>query len=81
MYLEADLEAKQVPNTFEIDRQLLQGENKVFVISNDLLEMVPIIPVYFKENSVVVQGLADGTQILARPVLGAYQGMRVKIIE
>lgn len=81
MYLEADLEAKQVPNTFEIDRQLLQSENKVFVITNDLLEMMPVVPVYFKENSVVVQGLANGTQILAKPVPGAYKGMRVKIIE
>ena len=81
MYLEADLEAKQVPNTFEIDRQLLQSENKIFVVKNDLLELVAVIPIYFKERVVVVQGLANGIQILAKPVPGAYQGMRVKIIE
>jgi len=81
MYLEAELEAKQVQNTYEIDRQLLQSENKVFVVKNDLLEMVTVIPVYFKESTVVVQGLASGIQILAKPVPSAYQGMRVKIIE
>ncbi len=81
MYLEADLEAKEVPNTFEMDRQLLQNDDKIFVINNNLLEMVTVVPAFFKENTVVVQGLADGTQILAKPVPGAYQGMRVKIIE
>ena len=81
MYLEADLEARQVDNTYEIDRQLLLDNNQVFVIKDTLLDVTPVSPIHFKEASVIVQGLADGTQILAKPVPGAYAGMRVKIIK
>ena len=81
MYLEADLEAKQVDNTFEVNRKLLFGENQLFVVKDSLLDLAPIETVFFKENSVIVKGLADGTQILSRPVPGAYAGMLVKVIE
>ena len=81
MYLEADLEAKQIADTYELDRQLLLDNNQVYIINDTLLAVTDVSPVHFKENSVVVQGLANGTQILAKPVPGAYSGMRVKIIE
>lgn len=81
LYLEADLEAKQVADTFELDRQLLRDGNEVFVIENDKLAVAGVSPIYFKENSVIVKGLSDGTQILAKPVPGAYPGMGVKVIE
>ncbi|MEO1263453.1 MAG: HlyD family efflux transporter periplasmic adaptor subunit [Bacteroidota bacterium] len=81
MYLEADLEAKQVADTYEIDRQLLLDNDQVFVIDGEKLAVADIAPVFFKENSVIVKGLSDGTQILAKPIPGAYAGMRVKIIK
>lgn len=81
MYLEADLEAKQVADTYELDRQLLTDNNQVFVIDGEQLAVADISPVHFKENSVIVKGLTDGMQILAKPVPGAYAGMKVKVIE
>ncbi len=81
MYLEADLEAKQIADTYELDRRLLLDNNQVFVVKDTLLDVTAVSPVHFKENSVVVQGLADGTQILAKPVPGAYAGMRIKVIQ
>ena len=81
MYLEADLEAKQVADTYEIDRQLLLDNDQVYVINDEKLAVADIAPVFFKENSVIVKGLSDGTQILAKPIPGAYAGMRVKIIK
>lgn len=81
MFLEADLEAKQVENTFEIDRKLLLDENHVYVVKDTLLGIAAVEPVFFKEASVVVKGLTDGEQILSKPVPGAYEGMRVKVIE
>ena len=81
MYLEADLEAKRVENTFEVDRQLLHDGNHLFVVNDTLLDIMSIEPIFFKENTVIVKGLADGTQILAKPVPGSYKGMRVKVIE
>ncbi|MFT6743052.1 MAG: hypothetical protein ACJAVF_004575, partial [Paraglaciecola sp.] len=37
--------------------------------------------VYFKENTVVVRGLADGTKMISRLVPGGYDGMVVKELE
>jgi len=81
MYLEADLEAKEVADTYEIDRKLLLENQTVYVIENGELMNADVSPVFFKENSVVVKGLIDGTQILAKPIPGAYAGMKVKVIE
>ncbi len=81
MYLEADLEAQQIEDAFTIDRKLLLEGNEVYVVLDTLLGTKPVNPVYFKEGEVVVQGLADGDRLVARPVPGAFKGMRVEIID
>ncbi|MEM0991809.1 MAG: HlyD family efflux transporter periplasmic adaptor subunit [Bacteroidota bacterium] len=81
MYLEAAVKAKEEENTFEIDRKLLVNNEKVYVVRDSTLQLRTIEPVYFKEGSVVVRGLQDGTKILAKTVPGAYEGMLVKEIE
>ena len=80
MYLEANLAAKEEQNTFELSRKLLFDENKVFAIEDSLLSIEEVTPVFFKENTVVVRGLKDGAQVLAKPVPGAYAGMKVGIL-
>lgn len=79
MYLEADLTAKKEENTFEIPRKLLVENNQVFSVKDSILTLTPITPVFFKDKTVVVRGLADGTVILAKSLPGAYQGMKVQI--
>lgn len=81
MYLEAEVNAKEEENTFEIDRKLLVEDSKMFVVRDSLLEILEVNPVYFKENSVVIKGLLDGTEILAKAVPGAYPGMKVKVFK
>lgn len=81
MYLEADVTARNEPGTFELDRKLLFDENKVFVVQDSALGVAEVTPVFFKQNTVVVKGLKDGAEILAKPVPGAYSGMRVKRFE
>ncbi len=80
MYMEADLKAKEEKNTYEISRKLLVDNNKLFVLNDSLLDIKTVVPVYFKENTVVVKGLENGTEILAKAIPGAYVGMRVKKI-
>lgn len=78
-YLEADLTAKEEANTYEVSRKLIVDNDKLFVLRQDtLLELLPVEPVYFKENTVVVRGLADGTKLVNKLVPGAYDGMVVK---
>ena len=81
MFLEADLAARQENNAFEIDRKLLVDNNQVFVVQDTILALEEVDPVYFKDNTVVVKGLEDGTQILAKAISGAFAGMRVQVLE
>ncbi len=78
MYLEADLTAKNEENTFEVSRKLLTDNNKLFVLEGENLRLKEIEAVHFTEKTVVVRGLADGTEILDRMLPGAYDGMTVK---
>jgi multidrug efflux pump subunit AcrA (membrane-fusion protein) len=79
MYLEADITAKEEQNTYELNRKLLVENNKVFIVKDTILELVQVEPIYYKESTAVVKGLADGMQILAKPIPSAYAGMKVKI--
>jgi len=80
MYLEADLVAKSEMNAYEIPRKLLVNNESVYLIKNDsILSLAPVNPVYFKEQSVIIKGLPNGSMTLSKPVPGAYDGMAVKI--
>lgn len=81
MFLEADLQAREEQNAIEIDRKLLIDRNQLFYIRDTLLDVTTINPVFFKDKTVVVKGLENGTKILARPVPGAYAGMPVQVLE
>lgn len=78
LYLEAQLKAKTIENAIEINRSLLLESNEIFYVNNNKLDKASVIPVYFSEETVVVQGVKNGTAILKNPVLGAYKGMLVK---
>ena len=80
MYLEADLEAQQVENSFEVDRKLLIDGENMFVVQDTVLKSVTVEPVFFKDRTVIVRGLSDGVNLLAQQIPGAHGGMRVEIL-
>jgi membrane fusion protein (multidrug efflux system) len=79
MYLEADVSTKPVSNAIEIDRKLLVENKSLYLVKDSILSLVDINPVHFNEKTVVVKGLTDGSQLVSKPVAGAYSGMPVKI--
>jgi len=81
LYLEADLNVKNIENTFEIDRKLLYDQNKVFVVRDTVLATLEVKPLFYNEASVVVEGIPDGTLLLSRNIPGAHAGMRVEIAD
>jgi len=81
MYLEANLDAKNEKNAIEIDRNLLQEGNTIFVVRDSILDAIDVHPVYFSDKKVVLKGVPDGKVILKKPVPGAYAGMLVKIFQ
>ena len=80
MYLEADLAGKEEQNVYEINRKLLVGDDELFVVRDTLLALVQIEPIHFKEETVLVRGLPEGTKLLAYSIPGAHEGMIVEEI-
>lgn len=81
IYLEASLDARQEENAIEINRNLLQEGNKVFVVRDSVLDMISVRPIYFSEKKVVVKEVENGALMLSKPVPGAYKGMLVKVFQ
>lgn len=77
-YLEAQLNAKNEPDAMKISRKLLVNDSEIFIVRDSILDKIPVNPVYFSANDVVVKGIPDGTEILTSPIPGAYPGMLVK---
>ena len=81
MYLEANLNAKKEKNAIEVNRGLLLDENKIFIVTDSVLDMINVRPVYFSNTKVVLKDIPDGTIILSSPFPGAYVGMMVKPLQ
>lgn len=81
MYLEADLVAKSEKNAYEIHRKLLVNNNSVYIVNDTILSLVEVTPVYFKDQSVVIKGLVDGSKTLSKMIPGAFDGMVVKVYQ
>tara|TARA_R110002012_G_C11674678_1_gene613531 strand:+ start:2761 stop:3894 length:1134 start_codon:yes stop_codon:yes gene_type:complete len=78
MYLEASLNAKEEENAIEINRNLMLDGNQIFIINDNVLDVINVKPVFYSETTVVLKNVPDGTIILKKPVIGAYPGMLVK---
>jgi multidrug efflux pump subunit AcrA (membrane-fusion protein) len=78
MYLEANLNAENVDDAIEIDRNLLLDSQEIYVVKDSLLDVIPVKPAHFSDRTVVLKDIPNGTVILRKPVPGAYAGMQVK---
>lgn len=81
MYLEAQLDAKEIQSAIKISRKLLVDQSEIFVLRDSILDVMPVNPVYFSPKEVVIKGVPDDTVILAKSVPGAYAGMLVRVNE
>ena len=79
MYLEAQLNARSEENAVEINRNLLQANDQVFVVKDTILDLINVNPVYFSETKAVVKDIPNNTLLVSKTVPGAYAGMRVQI--
>ena len=81
MYLEAKLTAKNEPNAIEVNRSLLLDENKIFIVRDNVLDVIEVTPTYFSETKVVLKNIPDNTIILSNPFPGAFVGMSVNPLQ
>jgi multidrug efflux pump subunit AcrA (membrane-fusion protein) len=80
MFLEAEIQGKSEPDAFEVNRNLLVNQSELFVVKEGILESKSVDPVFFTESTVIVRGLENGDELVAKPVAGGYHGMQVQLI-
>ena len=78
MYLEATIEGRQEEMAIEIPRKLLTEQGELYIVRDTILDLHPVDPVFFTDQTVILKGIQDGTVYLSRSVPGAYPGMVVK---
>jgi multidrug efflux pump subunit AcrA (membrane-fusion protein) len=79
-YLEAIIDGKDVLDAFELDRKLLIDGKYIYTVQDHKLKLIPVEIAHKNKQTVLVKGLANGTEIVSKIVPGAFEGMRVEVI-
>ena len=77
MYMQAYIDANTFDNVFAIDRGLINGSQELFIVKDNKLTLQKVNPIHYTETLAIVEGLLDGQQIIAQPMIGAYSGMEI----
>jgi multidrug efflux pump subunit AcrA (membrane-fusion protein) len=80
MYMEADINAIEFSNVFALDRGLLNGSKQIFIVKDNKLILRKVSPIHFTETLAIINGLDDGEEIVAQPLIGAFSGMEINPI-
>ena len=78
-YLSGFIESSEIENAFEIQRNLIDGEEKVFVVNSNELAKMSVVQEFRSIETSIVSGMPNGTLILSDPITGAYLGMPVSV--
>lgn len=81
MYLTGRVNAKSIGEVMALPRTLLLEDNMVYILQNNKLKRTAVTVMKIDGNNMYVSGLEEGIQVLVQPVLGAYDGMPVQIID
>ncbi len=81
MFFNAQLPLEPIDNAMEINRKLLVKNQFIYGVADSLLVEYPVTSMHYNKESVVVRGLEDGDQILARMIPAAREGMKVEVIK
>jgi len=81
MLLNGKINTKTIDNVVKIPRNLLVDNKAIYVIENNKLQLQEVNVIKTAVNDMYIRGISDGTPILAQPILGAFEGMKVDIIE
>jgi membrane fusion protein (multidrug efflux system) len=81
MYLQANIKTTTINQVYDLSRPLLMNQKEIFVVKDSVLSLENIQPIYYKEKSVLIRGVSDGDVLLRRPVPGAFDGMKVHVLE
>ncbi|UZR93656.1 efflux RND transporter periplasmic adaptor subunit [Chondrinema litorale] len=78
MYLKGRINADIINDALEVPRKLLMNDRELYVVKDSMLVSKTVEIVKLNDETVIVRGLEDGTEIIRENLTGAYDGMKVK---
>lgn len=81
MFLQAKVAIEKAANALEVPRKLLVNNSSLYIVENEKLKLKKIKVLHSDKTSVVVNGLDDGTALIIKSVPGAFEGMKVKVLD
>jgi membrane fusion protein, multidrug efflux system len=78
-FMSISVEAKTIPNAYEIDRSAIRDLMYVFVVENGALKRVDINILHTSDKTAVIDGLQTGQTVLTKLPPAAFEGMKVTV--
>ena len=75
MYLEGELGSGSYKNAVEIPKSMLTRKNQVYVIEDSVVRLKSVTPLEFRNQMVIVQGLALNDELITDTILSPVQGI------
>lgn len=76
LYVSAEIEGVSEQHAYVLPRLALRGEDKVYVIKDDKMQVRSVDVLFTSTDNVMVRsGVTDGEQVVTSPVRTAYDGM------
>ena len=79
MYMRGEVAASQIENAIKIPRNLLIDQKAVYTVKDSVLQLEEVQVVKITPEAAIIRGIPQQTPLLAQPVPGAYDGMKVSI--
>lgn len=80
MFLSGNIDTKAITEAMLLPRSLLIDKGRIWVVKDSTLIPLNINIIRYSNNNMVVSGLENGTMVLAEPLAGGSEGMKVKAI-
>lgn len=77
MFVPVIIRTGELSESVKISRKLLTKENKVFVVENKTLKLVPVNLIKVEGEKAIVAGLKNGTILLGENIPNAFEGMTI----
>lgn len=79
MYLEATIKTEEVKDVFVVERRMIKGGNRLFLVNkqDSTLQEIEVQLISSTSSEAVVKGLPNGTWIPTSNVVGGFNGLKV----
>ncbi len=75
LYLNANITSNTIDNAYRVSRSAIFGQGQIWVAEDSTMVLKSVHVVALEDRHAIVQGMADGTQVITDPPTDVYVGM------